>query len=47
MRQGEVRAHQRLLGGVDGKPASKIVQARGNGAQFVPLCGERNDPPQA
>ena len=41
MGQGEVRAHQRVLGGVAGKPASEILQARGDGAQLVLLGSDR------
>ena len=39
MCQGEVRAHQRVLGGLNGKPASEILQARGDGAHLV-LIGD-------
>jgi len=46
MRQGEVRAHQRVLGRVDGKLTSEVVQARDDGAQLVLIggdCGVRSE----
>jgi hypothetical protein len=41
MRQGEVRAHQRVLGRVDGLLTSEVVQARDDGEQLVLIGGDR------